>query len=112
MDRKLLGKRIREERIRIGLTQEQLAERINVSTTYVGFIERGTRSVTLEKLILLADCFQLPIDALLHDTPAYTPEEAREQQLKLLWSKASCQEQETILSIVKVILSNNNNRHN
>ena len=35
MDRKLLGRRIREERIRIGLTQEQIAEKINVSTTYV-----------------------------------------------------------------------------
>ena len=36
MDRKLLGKRIREERMRIGLTQEQIAEYIDVSTTYIG----------------------------------------------------------------------------
>ena len=105
MDRKLLGRRIREERIRIGLTQEQIAEKINVSTPYVGFIERGKRSVTLEKLILLADCFQLPIDALLHDAPLQTPSEAREQKLRILWEHASDQEQEIILSIIKVILS-------
>ena len=42
MDRKILGKRIREERMRIGLTQEQIAEYIDVSTTYIGFIERGS----------------------------------------------------------------------
>ena len=56
MDRKLLGKRIREERMRIGLTQEQIAEYIDVSTTYIGLVERGERSVTLEKLVLLAEC--------------------------------------------------------
>lgn len=28
MDRKLLGRRIREERLRIGLTQEQIAEKL------------------------------------------------------------------------------------
>lgn len=109
MDRKLLGRRIREERVRIGLTQEQIAEKINVSTTYVGFIERGKRSVTLEKLILLADCFQLPIDALLHESPAYTPAEARDQQLKLMWDQASNDEKEKILSIIKVIISKTDN---
>ena len=31
MDRKLLGRRIREERIRIGLTQEQIAEKIGLT---------------------------------------------------------------------------------
>lgn len=111
MDRKLLGKRIKEERIRIGLTQEQLAEKINVSTTYIGFIECGRRSVTLEKLILLADCFQLPIDALIHDAPVYTPTEAREQQLKFLWNRASTENQEIILSIMQILI-NKNNTHN
>lgn len=112
MDRKLLGRRIREERTRIGLTQEQIAEKINVSTTYVGFIERGKRSVTLEKLILLADCFQLPIDALLHDASPQASEEAREQQLKLLWDHASDDDKETILSVIKVILNKNDSHHN
>ena len=111
MDRKLLGRRIREERIRIGLTQEQIAEKINVSTTYVGFIERGMRSVTLEKLILLSECFQLPIDALLHDAPACPPEAAKEQQLKMLWSKASDHERDTILSIIKVITGKPGGNH-
>jgi len=110
MDRKLLGRRIREERQRIGLTQEELAEKINVSTTYVGFIERGERSVTLEKLILLAECFQLPIDALLHDAPTQEPE-ARERQLKLLWDQASSAQQDIILSIIKVITDKNNGNH-
>ncbi|MCI8359325.1 MAG: helix-turn-helix transcriptional regulator [Lachnospiraceae bacterium] len=110
MDRKLLGRRIREERLRVGLTQEQIAEKVNVSTTYIGFIERGERSVTLEKLILLAECFQLPIDALLHDAQPQEPE-ARERQLKMLWNLASDSEQETILSIIKVITGKPGGNH-
>lgn len=110
MDRKLLGRRIREERLRIGLTQEQIAEKINVSTTYVGFIERGERSVTLEKLILLAECFQLPVDALLHDAPIQAPA-VRESQLKMLWGQATDEEQEMILSIIKVIAGKTTGNH-
>lgn len=107
MDRKLLGRRIREERLRIGLTQEQIAEKVNVSTTYIGFIERGERSVTLEKLILLAECFQLPIDSLLHDAPTHKPE-ARERHMKMLWERASEEEQDMILSILKLIVGKTN----
>ena len=68
MDRKKLGKRIREERMRVGLTQEQVAEYIDVSTTYIGYIERGERSATLEKVALLAQCFHVTIDSLLQES--------------------------------------------
>lgn len=61
MNRTILGKRLREERIHCNMTQEQVAEYINVSTTYIGLIERGERSVTLEKLISLAECFHVTV---------------------------------------------------
>lgn len=105
MNRKILGKRIREERIRIGLTQEQVAEFIDVSTTYIGFIERGERSVTLEKLILLAECFHVTIDSLIHETPAPKETTAADDQLLFLWNRASPEEQDKILSIVDIIIN-------
>ena len=37
----LLGKRIRELRTRQGLSQEQLAEQVGMSSKYLGEIERG-----------------------------------------------------------------------
>ena len=42
----MLGKRIREERLRLNLTQERLSEDIEISTAYLGQIER-------KRLILL-----------------------------------------------------------
>ena len=43
----LLGKRIKAERNKLNLTQEKLAEDVDISTAYLGQIERGERNVTL-----------------------------------------------------------------
>ena len=62
-----LGIRIRQERLNQNLTQEQLAEKLNVSTTYMGYIERGERTLTLSKLIDLANLLDVYIDNRLKD---------------------------------------------
>lgn len=67
MNYKLLGKRIREERNKLNLTQEQLAEDINISTAYIGQIERGERNLTLDKLIKIANRLGVTVDYLLYD---------------------------------------------
>ena len=41
MDYKGLGERIREERLRLHLTQAQLAEAVDISDTYMGAISVG-----------------------------------------------------------------------
>lgn len=55
MDYTRLGKRIKEERLRLNLTQEKLSEKVGISTAYLGQIERGERCITLDKLIPLAN---------------------------------------------------------
>lgn len=107
MNRIALGKRLREERLHCGLTQEQVAEHINVSTTYIGLVERGERSVTLEKLILLAECFHVTIDSLLQDSLPLTPS-IQDEQLHSLWNLASEKERNMILSIIKSVLNDSN----
>lgn len=49
-----VGKTIRELRLARGWTQEELAERANLHSTYVGGIERGERNVSLDNLIKIA----------------------------------------------------------
>jgi transcriptional regulator with XRE-family HTH domain len=106
MDRTVLGKRIREERLRCNLTQEQTAEYINVSTAYIGLIERGERSVTLEKIIALAECFHITVDYLLQDVLPPTSSTLDRQMLQL-WHSASASEKNMILSIMKSVLNTN-----
>ena len=53
MDYVDLGRRIRKQRTQRGWTQEALAERVNVSTSFVGHVERGTRKARLDTLVAL-----------------------------------------------------------
>ena len=68
MNYKRLGKRIREERQRLNLTQAQLAEAIDISDTYMGAIERGERSLTLDTLVRLVNRLGVTVDYLLSDS--------------------------------------------
>ena len=44
------GERVRSERIRLGLSQEDLASRAGVHRTYIGMLERAEKNVTLENI--------------------------------------------------------------
>lgn len=68
MDYKRLGERIREERKRLNLTQAQLAEDIDISDTYMGAIERGERSLTLDTLVRLVNRLGVTVDYMLSDS--------------------------------------------
>jgi len=63
-----LGKRIREERLKLNLTQEKLAEDVHLSATYIGQIERGERHVTLENLVLIVNRLDITVDYILMDS--------------------------------------------
>lgn len=79
MDYKRLGKRIREERQRLNLTQAQLAESIDISDTYMGAIERGERSLTLDTLVRLVNRLGVTVDYLLSDSVTDTDSNIMEQ---------------------------------
>ena len=67
-DRKSYGTRIRQLRISKGLTQEQLAERMNVTGTYIVKIESSQRTGSIEFAVELASCFGISLYYLLLGT--------------------------------------------
>lgn len=103
MDRKVLGKRIRTARTNRNLTQEQLAEAVGISTTYMGFVERGERTVTLEKLIDITNALHVSIDYLIQDSME-TPSDSNFALLQNLWYQASPKEQSIILDLISTLL--------
>lgn len=50
IDYRIIGNRINKQRIKTGLTQENLASRIGVSTNYLSKVERGKEKANLEML--------------------------------------------------------------
>lgn len=65
IDYQQVGQRIRKARGEQGLTLEQLARDIGISTSYLGHVERGTRSGSVEIYLALADRLHLSLDYLL-----------------------------------------------
>lgn len=61
VDFDIIGKRIKQKRKQIGITQEQLAEKIDVTVGYVSQCERGISKINLEKLSEVADVFKCDI---------------------------------------------------
>lgn len=59
------GQRVREERQKQGLSQEELAERAGVHRTYIGMIERAEKNITLINIEKIANALALPIDELM-----------------------------------------------
>lgn len=61
----IVGRRVRERRTAMGVSQERLAEQLGYHRTYVGSVERGERNLTLSSLEQLAERLGVePIDLL------------------------------------------------
>jgi transcriptional regulator with XRE-family HTH domain len=65
--RKLLGGGIRKHRKAAGLTQEKLAEKIDINPVYLGQIERGYKVPTIDVLLKLARALTVRIRDLVEE---------------------------------------------
>lgn len=73
MNKEQIGLRIKLERTKQNLTQEQLAEMADISSSYLSAIERGKQSISLDYTNRIAEALKIPvIDFLTHDRKADT----------------------------------------
>ena len=64
MDQIAIGARIKAARERVHLTQEQLAEIIDISPTHMSVIERGVKTPKLDTFVRIANALGVSTDAL------------------------------------------------
>lgn len=58
---KNFGSRIQELRRKNNLTQSELAEKIELSTNFIGMVERGERNTSVDKIFKLAKAFNISL---------------------------------------------------
>ena len=61
------GEKVREKRLKLRLSQEQLASRAGVHRTYIGMIERAAKNITLENISKVAKALEVSISELTKD---------------------------------------------
>ena len=104
MDYKRLWNRIREERLRLHLTQAQLAEDVDISDTYMGAIERGERSLTLDTLVRLVNRLGVTVDYLLADSVSDSDANIMEQ-FKQIVDQQPLERKQMAINVLRTIFS-------
>jgi len=67
-DAKALGERIIRKRLELGMLQKDFAKSVDLSVSFYGHIERGTRVPSLPTLVLIANKLKVGCDELLRDS--------------------------------------------
>jgi len=67
-----IGKRIKQCRERLGLTQEEFAEKAGFTTNYISTLERGASFPRCEKLITLLNALEVSADAIFCDVVTHS----------------------------------------
>jgi transcriptional regulator with XRE-family HTH domain len=55
----VLGERIREHRLRLNLSQEDLADVAGLHRTYIGAVERGERNISFINILKIAKAIEI-----------------------------------------------------
>jgi transcriptional regulator with XRE-family HTH domain len=75
--RAVLGPRVRAIRKEAGLTQEVLGRRANLSGKFIGEVERGEKSISVDSLYRLAQALEIPLGDLVAIERKSSPEAER-----------------------------------
>ena len=67
MDYCKIGERVRKFRRAKGLSQEQLAEKVDISVTHISHIETGNTKLSLSVLLNIANALEVQANDLLND---------------------------------------------
>ena len=84
MDYYAIGQRIRKYRKAKGLSQEQLAEIVDISTTHMSHIETGNTKLSLQVFADLAEALQVSVDSLLYDVNSNSKQQAYQEITDIL----------------------------
>ena len=104
MNTSSIGKRIRKYREAKGWRQEDFAERIGLSVTYTGMIERGEKVPKLETFITIANALEVSADLLLADVLS-TGYNIKSSEMTDALSDLPSSERERIYSVVNTMIS-------
>lgn len=101
---KRIGKRIKECREKLHLTQEKFAEKIGVATNYISTVERSASFPRCEKLIAILNGLEVSsADAVFCDVLTHS-HGYRESCLSEELSKLPPEEQKRILDVMEVLI--------
>ena len=100
-----IGRRIREERKRRGLTQHALADAANLSDKYISNLERGARQPATKSLQAIAGAMRIEPKDLYNGVPStFNPLDSDLAQLASLLKDASSDDRSAAITLVRALV--------
>jgi len=81
---KIIGRRVKETRLKKRMSQAALAEWIDMSASYISHIETAKKQTSLESLVRIANALDVTVDHLLSGNQINDPAEYRTDLVRLL----------------------------
>ena len=106
IDYKLIGSRIKAERNMRGLTQENLAEKLDVSVGYVSQIERGITKISLDTLAEISVILDCDIAKLITGT-VIDSENYKSAELNAYLASLDRRDRQLLLDFIKLLATRN-----
>lgn len=104
IDYALIGNKIKQKRKEMGYSQEELAEMCEISVSYVGHIERGSKKMSIPIAVSIAHALQLSLDYLFLD--AADTEENILLSVNSLLKQGDKKQAEALLKAIKILSEN------
>ena len=103
MKQGLLGNTIRQARLDCKMTQEELAEAVQITPTHMKHIESEHRKPSVEVLFALADTLNFSIDALLMEAQP-VKHQKRMNELNLMMDKCTDEELDVFIAALRELM--------
>lgn len=103
IDYKLIGNRIKNKRIELHMTQNQLSQKANISMTYLSKIEHGHVTPTLETYALISNILDLDLAHLITGSSKISSDYTDNELLRIC-KKADETQLKLIIKLARVIL--------
>ena len=106
LDYKIIGERLKKARLEKKITQEQLAEQIDVSVAFLSRVERGSSHINLKRLTQVCNILGISEGSILNGA-SEDSSEYLDADFKNILLKASPDKQKLIYKIAELIVNEN-----
>lgn len=100
---KFIGKRIKEERLKRGLTQSEVAEISGITDNFLSYIENGKKQASLNTLYKIANALEVSLSKLFSDVPSKKTNYSLTEQILPLLKDKSPKDKKFILDLVRLV---------
>lgn len=99
--RKSMGSRMKEERKKLNLTQEQMAEKLGISVKHYGGVERGNAGLSLENLVDVSVILGRSLDYIIKGIPE--TDGTLPNRIKEIYINSSEEKRHRIVEILEIL---------